>query len=217
MLPVTPLHKATVRSMLKRITSLRTVCYAAWRMKSLERIQENSREINRMLAQINALVQKRGESPAQHAQWQAACEEFYARYDKLCFPGGAAMLERVRSGDPAAVEAAVQFLLADPYHFRSGYLKERLWRWLARLALSASARTRLERAALAYLERRVSREFWAMCKAMPRIGRAHFWSAATEHALAGGGAASKRATLLLAHGASLHAGAQARRRLRHSC
>ena len=194
-------------------------------MKSLERIQQNSHEINRLLAQINALVQERHTSPTQRAAWQAACEEFYARYDSLCFPGGAAMLERVRSGDAAAVEAAVQFLLADPYHFRSGYLKERLWRWLARQPLSAGAHKRLERAALSYLDRRICREFWAMCKAMPRIGSAQFWMEVARTALPepapsgtdGGGAPAKRAALLLAHGASVHAGAQSRHRFYQAC
>lgn len=189
-------------------------------MQSLERIQQNSHEINRLLARINALAQERHASPAQRAAWQAACEEFYARYDGLCFPGGAAMLERVRGGDPAAIEAAVQFLLVDPYHFRSGYLKERLWRWLARQTLSASARNRLERAALAYLERRICREFKSMCKAMPRIGRAGFWREVALRAMPGADAAgtvvARRATVLLAHGACLHAGALARQRLKES-
>lgn len=189
-------------------------------MKSLERIKQNSQEINRMLAHINALVQVRDDSPAQRAQWQAACEEFHSRYENLCFPGGGAMFARVRSGDPAAIEAAVQFLLADPYHFRSGYLKERLWRWLANLPLSASARNRLERAALSYLDRRPCREFTAMCKAMARIGRAQFWSQVAERALPAtenNAAAAQRATLLLTYGSSVHAGALALRRLRQVC
>ncbi|MGW8390907.1 hypothetical protein [Pseudoduganella sp. HUAS MS19] len=182
-------------------------------MQSLERIQQNSREINRLLARINALVQERDASPAQRAEWQAACQDFYARYDSLCFPGGAAMLERVRSGDPDAVEAALLFLLADPYHFRSGYLKERLWRWLAHLPLNARARNRLERAALAYLDRRICREFWTMCKTMARIGGAQFWSRVAERALRG----DVRSTLLLAHGTSVQAGAQVRHLFYKAC
>jgi len=191
-------------------------------MKSLARIQQNSQEINRMLAQINALVQVRDASPTQRAQWQAACEEFHSRYENLCFPGGGAMLARVRCGDQDAVDAAIQFLLADPYHFRSGYLKERLWRWLARLPHSASARNRLERAALSYLDRRICREFRAMCKAMARLGRAQFWSQVAERALpsstdADAHPAAKRAILLLAYGSSVHAGDIARQRFKQLC
>ncbi len=191
-------------------------------MRSLERIQQNSHEINRMLAQINALVQARDASPTQRAQWQAACEEFHSRYEYLCFPGGGAVLARVRGGDPLAVDAAVQFLLADPYHFRSGYLKERLWRWLANQTLSTSALNRLERAALSYLDRRICREFKSMCKAMARIGRAQFWSRVAEHAFPAAaatdaGAVAKRAALLLAYGSNVHAGSQAHRRFKHLC
>lgn len=193
-------------------------------MKSLERIRQDSQEINRLLAQINTLSRQRDNAPQQRAAWQAACQDFYARYDGLCFPGGAAMLERVRSGDPAAVEAAVRFLLADPYHFRSGYLKERLWRWLANLQLSVGARNRLERAAMAYLDRRIGREFWAMCKAMARIGRPAFWIGVSARAVgvpATGAAVpagniALRAALLMAHGASVHAGSEARRRFYQS-
>jgi len=182
-------------------------------MMSIERIQKNSKEINRMLAQINALVQQRHLSQAQRAQWLAACEEFHSRYEYLCFPGGGATLARVRFGDPDAVETAVQFLLADPYHFRSGYLKGRLWRWLANLQLNPGARDRLERAAISYLDRRICREFWVMCKAMPRIGGTHFWSQIAERTLTSDDAAIvQRATLLLAHGANVHAGVLARRR-----
>lgn len=172
-----------------------------------------------MLAQINALVEVRDASPEHFRQWQAACEEFHSRYENLCFPGGGAMLARVRGGDPAAIDAAVQFLLADPYHFRSGYLKERLWRWLANQPLSASARNRLERAALSYLDRRVCREFRMMCKAMTRIGRADFWSHAAERAVAAASdpATAKRATMLLAYGSNVHAGAVAYHRISQSC
>jgi len=188
-------------------------------MKNLARIQQNSREINRMLAQINALVELRDTSPTLRAQWQAACQEFHSLYENLSFPGGGSTLARVRCGDLDAVDAAVQFLLADPYHFRSGYLKERLWRWLARLPLSTGALNRLERAALSYLDRRICREFRAMCKAMARIGRAQFWSQVAERALpankdSGANPAVKRAMLLLAYGSSVHAGALAHQRLK---
>ncbi len=182
-------------------------------MKSLERIQQNSREINRMLARINTLVQERDASSTKRTEWQAACQDFFARYDALSFPGGAAMLARVRSGDLDALEAAVQFLLADPYHFRSGYLKERLWRWLARQPLSASARDQLEQAALAYLDRRICREFWTMCKTMARLGRTQFWSRVAERAATG----DVRATLLLAYRTNLQAGAQARHLFYQAC
>lgn len=122
------------------------------------------------------------------------------------------MLSRVRGNDPIALEAAVRFLLADPYHFRSGYLKENLWRWLQRCTLSASVRNRLENAALLYIDRRISREFWSMCKVMARLGSSDFWSKVSIRAQAHGTPEAIRALYLLTFGADIHAGAK----LRHS-
>ena len=109
------------------------------------------------------------------------------------------------------MEAAVTFLLADPMHFRSGYLKEYLWRWLAHCPLQRQELSRLERTALGYLDRTASREFFAMCKFMHRRGRDRFWSSVSTTLLSSDTTKIRRAELLLIHKGSLFAGAMARR------
>jgi hypothetical protein len=181
---------------------------------SVEQILANSAESNRLNAAIHSAFKRRDDSPIWRERWSAACEEFHSRCDPLGYPGGDANFNLVRSGDRRAVESALRFLTADPMHFRSGYIKEYLWRWFKRLPISKKAQGRLERAALAYLDRVVNREFWDMARTMARLGRAPFWEA-VSNATREDGPRAKRAVYLLVHGANLHAGAMLRRQLTH--
>jgi hypothetical protein len=83
----------------------------------------NTSEIIRLHRRIHETVKRRGESAKARQDWSQACEEFHARYDQLCLPGGwdAGFLDRLLSGDPDAVEVALCFLEVRPYFFRSGY------------------------------------------------------------------------------------------------
>lgn len=139
-------------------------------MVSSKHILRNSEELNRLSERIHVASRgRRASDPASLDKHLEACREFHERFDSLMYPGGCAVFNRVRQHDPHALETAVTFLLADPIHFRSGYLKEYLWRWLVHCPLSDLARSRLERAALGYLDRPIKREFAAMCRAMHRI------------------------------------------------
>lgn len=180
-------------------------------MISLKQIQRNSAELRRLNERIHETFKRRGDSPAHRADWEGACEEFHARFDGLSFPGGEEALGRVRCNDPGALDAAVKFLAADPYHFRSGYTKEYLWHWLQHCKLSPSQRDALEAAALVYLERRISREFWSMCKAMARLGRSGFWSKVSARTQLIGTPSAFRAFCLLTYGANIQAGSNLRR------
>jgi hypothetical protein len=177
---------------------------------SHDEIRRNSETLNELTRRIKAAAAK---DPGGH-EWRAACAEYHARFDELVYPGGDAMLARVRKNDPVAIEVALRFLTVDPMHFASGYLKESLWRWLKHLPLSDPAKRRLQDAALGYLQRRMSREFWDMARTMHRIGDAEFWRQVAFAAHDAEEPGRSRAVQLLAHGANLHAGAMLRRRLR---
>jgi len=178
-------------------------------MLSLQEILDNSTEIRRLCDRIKITGPVMHLSSEHRKAHDVACKEYHQRFDSLAFPGGGAMLNRVRQNDPIAIESAIRFLVADPYHFRSGYIKEYLWRWLKHCELSMSARNRLEMAALLYMDRRVSREFWDMCKSMALLGRDSFWVSVAQKARLTD-LPAKRAGLLLVHGANLRAGAHLR-------
>ncbi len=60
-------------------------------------------------------------------------------------------VERLRNGDQSAIECAIVFIEIDPWHFRSGYLKQKLARYLRHVPLSDSDAQRLRAGILAAL------------------------------------------------------------------
>ena len=65
-----------------------------------------------------------------------------ARAD-LHTPEFEAGLDALRRRDPAGIEYGVAYLEADPWYFRSGYLKGRIARWLRQVDVSETQRERL--------------------------------------------------------------------------
>lgn len=173
----------------------------------------NSQKLNDLKSRIHDTFREKHLSENKWQDWEHACEEFHKRFDMLVFPGGHQNLSRIRLGDIVACEAAIDYLEADPYHFRSGYLKKDLWRWLRRVDLASSAVGRLERTALSYLHKMIGREFGEMCKTMAKFGRADFWKEVAIRANLEDGPEKLRADLLLTYGACVHAGAKARRKM----
>ena len=180
---------------------------------TVESVLADSEEIKRLNDRIETTYRERNVSPQKKEEWKEACKEFYKTYNKLFFPGGEKMLSLVRSGDSDAISNALIFLLADPYHFRSGYTKEYLWKWFQNLEVSSKTLNSLEIAALKYLDRKLSREFWNMCKTMGRLASADFWMKVLEVAESNKPPKSKRALYLLSHGISIQFGAATRRRV----
>jgi hypothetical protein len=122
------------------------------------------------------------EDPAVARGWQARGYEVGFRMFYL--PEWTAFKDALRQGDPRAVEAAVVFLEADPYFVFSGYEKEQLFGYLARVRLSdahaerlrafvltrcAEKRYRRELRKLGVLARAVATpEFVAKLRSLPR-------------------------------------------------
>lgn len=112
-------------------------------MKQL--IEHNAEECRRLHARIHETFKRRNASREKMAEWVLACEEFHARYDALAFPGGySGALERLASGDEFTIEAALCFVEARPYFFRSGYILKALLPKLKKAKLNPSQIARLE-------------------------------------------------------------------------
>jgi hypothetical protein len=70
-----------------------------------EKIRENAAEIGRLHSRIHETVRHRHEGPKERLAWERVCAEFHKRYSTLAFPGGyQGALERIKSGDPNAME-----------------------------------------------------------------------------------------------------------------
>lgn len=72
-------------------------------------------------------------------------------------------VKQLKKGQTMHLESILQFLEEDPYLYNSGYLKEKLWRYLRRVPLTEEQKERLRRVALLYVRIRLSREFFSMC------------------------------------------------------
>ena len=162
----------------------------------LDAIHAASTKLQEMHDRIHKTYLQRDRGPEQREIWSTACAEFHRRYPDLHFPGGSEVIDRAKQGTPDGIVNAIDFLVADPMHFRSGYLKQDLWHWSKRWALLPSDIARLERAALVNLQRAISREFREMCCAMAKHGTAAFWSEVERTASSEDAQLAKRATLL---------------------
>src|ERR1044072_2093041 len=90
------------------------------------------------------------------------------------YRSAAAAIEDLKAGNVRGIELAIRFLKSDVYEFRSGYLKEYLWRYLSRVSLTERQKERLQAVARKYLERQIGREFGQMCRLMSQIADREF-------------------------------------------
>lgn len=110
-----------------------------------ELIKRNAEEVRRLHSRVHETYRLRGKVPGAEKQWEEACAEFHARYDKLAFPGGYnTAIDRILAGDSYAIEAALCFIELRPYFFRSGYMFKALLPKLKRAPLSPSDAARLQ-------------------------------------------------------------------------
>jgi hypothetical protein len=177
-------------------------------------ILKDSETLNELRANIWRKVAHRDKSEEARAAWSAACGEFHEKFGSLFYPGGSEGLRQLRAKDPTAIDAAIDFLAADPVHFRSGYVKDRLWRRAPGWSLSESQVQRIEAAALAYLEKRIRRDFWYMCRAMARMARPSFWQSVTAALGSSDALISKRASFLFVYSLGIEQGETLRRNIR---
>jgi len=107
----------------------------------IQQILKNAEEINRLNKNVNETVKHRN---TDEQAWHRATQEFHAAYDRLAFPGGLKEgLELLKQHDPSAIELAVIYLEANPYHFRSGYNKEKIAHLLKQAPLTDDQKQRL--------------------------------------------------------------------------
>ena len=122
-----------------------------------QQIRANAQELNRLQARASEAYAQRDTHG--HQPWQAACDEFHARYDSLALPGGYDddTLKRLVHGERNTVEAVLCFLEVRPYFFRSGYLWKDLLRKAKRAPMNAAHAARLAAIVQSYADYRARR------------------------------------------------------------
>ena len=123
-----------------------------------EEILRNARRINELKARIDETVKFRNKTEHKRKEWQNACSDFHKEYNSLAFPGGyEGALERLLDGDSKTMEAAICFLEARPYFFRSGYMFKDILRKAKKAPLSEDQRKRFNKVYDSYIKYRESR------------------------------------------------------------
>ncbi len=101
--------------------------------KIKKQILENTNTLATLYQKITQAVKAKATKPE---LWQAACNNFWDQYNKLAFPGGLQEgLAALKNNEPAAIEAAIEFLTIDPYYHRSGYNKKAILHLLKNVPL----------------------------------------------------------------------------------
>ncbi len=128
-------------------------------------IDVNAAELRSLHQAIHIAFARRSESAARQQEWQAACRHSHEAHDRLAFPGGLARgMRLLAEGNPATIEESIRFLEADPWFFRSGYIKAEIIRRLRRAPLSPAQVGRLQQVILARVAGRDTREFRWYCR-----------------------------------------------------
>jgi hypothetical protein len=179
----------------------------------IQAIRRASAKINALNTRIRETLRMRNRGPAEREEWSKACDEFHHLYPELSYPGGDKSLDALKRGESEAIETALDFLDADPVHFRSGYTKEVVWRRLRGASLTAGNKLRLEGIALRYVQRRIEREFWVMGRAMSKLASNEFWQTAAKLADSAEEPIKTRAAYLLHYRDGVASGEQLRKKL----
>lgn len=106
--------------------------------------------------------------------WDAWVERFHAAIDLAYPPDFWSDVERLRAGDLGALDAAIDFLQADPMFFRSGYVKAELVKLVKRLPLSDDQVKRLRTFLTGVVRSRDDRDFRDFCRLAPRLDGSEF-------------------------------------------
>lgn len=141
--------------------------------------------------------------------WAAAVRRFWAAVEVAYPPVFWDDVDRLRADDWSGLESAVRFLEADPYFFRSGYVKARLITLVNRAPLSKSEVDRLRAVVLAAVDGRDREEFRRFCRLAVRVDGEPLRSGLRSRAAAGESGVRRRARWVLdalEHGVRLKSG-----------
>ena len=147
---------------------------------------------------IHEAWQHRDEGPEARQRWIDSIAKFRAAVDHAWPPGFWDAFERLPTGDPAAIESATLFLEADPWFYRSGYVKAELIRRLKRLPLSSEIEERLRAVVLDVARGRDRREYRAYCRLARKVASPELHAQMETLVAAGDPAVRRRARWMLA-------------------
>lgn len=160
--------------------------------------EHNARKLRELKNAIDVTVVDRDRDEQHRRLWSQACERFHSSFDQLAFPGGLEQeLSSLRAGDEQAIEMAVRFLEADPWFFRSGFIKDEMLRVLRRAELSDHQQERLRAVVLDRVRNGSGREFRQYCRLARLLSNSEFRTMVSRYTASNDANVSRRANLVL--------------------
>jgi hypothetical protein len=133
---------------------------------TVEAIRQRARVLKQNDVELDKAANSRDWGERYYLEWQEAAERFHAAVAAM-YPGELEDATAAMADTPAsvqAVETVIVFLEADPWCFRSGYMKQEILRKLRRQPLTPEQRERLADALLRYVDAGDRRELLEACK-----------------------------------------------------
>jgi hypothetical protein len=153
-------------------------------VKSL--IEANAAKLRDLHQEIKRTWLKRGQDEKSTEAWTNACREFHHSYDALAFPGGLGRaMSLLPQNDHETIEQSVRFLEADPFYFRSGYIKTDIIKHLRRMPLHESQKKRLQKVIINRIYDKARREFRWYCRLAKYVTDPEFEQQLVELSAAG--------------------------------
>jgi len=140
-------------------------------MTKAELIQKHAERLRHLQDEVHKF-RKEGDTQ----RWEEASRAFFDAYERLAIPGGLTeSLNRLKDLEATAIDDAVTFLEADPFFFRSGYIKEEILGRLRAAPLDPGQKKRLQQVILARVrDTTTKREFRRYCALAPYVSDAFF-------------------------------------------
>lgn len=127
----------------------------------IAQILENAKIINQLHERQRQAWKKHATNPQ---AFKEASHAWHSYPSTLAFPGGFEQLEALRQNDRDAIAYAIIYLEADPYFFRSGYIKAKVAHMLKHVPLTKQQTYQLQQILLASLNKKYRREFREYCR-----------------------------------------------------
>jgi hypothetical protein len=169
--------------------------------KTIARLQERAEAVRAARAELDAafaeVTNRRDEADPRTRRWLDAIQRSRVAVD-LAYPDA---LREVEEGerDIGTMHASdiLEYLAADPMHFRSGYIKQRLLREIKKRDLEPAHARLLQDVVLHVVRSRGCREFREYCRAAVMVDDARLRQALGEIVASGDASASQRGRWLI--------------------
>lgn len=166
---------------------------------TVESVRLRARMLKRADVELSDAADSRGWGESHYRDWQVAAERFHTAHAAM-YPGELNDAIAALAAAPAAavaVETVMVFLEADPWCFRSGYVKQEILRRLRRQPLTIEQKERLGKALLMHVDAGDRRELLDACKLARRHPTRSLRAQLKERLVSPDGDIARRSLLML--------------------